>query len=168
MGPSGAPHGGAGRGAGRPGEQRGESRWRLKGDGWEDLRASWAVWGLFGQSSRPWAVLGPSWGRLGSSWEPPVALFGLSWEPLGALLGHSWLSWGFIWPYWGSPGLSSTPLGQSWGPLGTTLETCAVDVDAVETQKADTLKMYVCSKDIGRFGFLGGPLGGLLGRLGSL
>ena len=127
------------------------------------LGLSWAVLGLFGQSSRPWAVLGPSWGRLGSSWEPPVALFGLSWEPLGALLGHSWLSWGFIWPYWGSPGLSSTPLGQSWGPLGTTLETCAVDVDAVETQKANTLKMYVCSKDIGRFGFLGGPLGGLLG-----
>ena len=143
-----------------------EGKWM--GGSWGYLGPSWGYLGPSWGSLGSLRGLGPSWGPLGASWEPPVALLGLSWEPLGALLGHSWLSWGFLWPSWGSPGLSSTPLGQSWGPLGTTLETCAVDVDAVETQKANTLKMYVCSKDIGRFGFLGGPLGSLLGRLGSL
>ena len=97
-----------------------------------------------------------------------MALLGLSWEPLGALLGHSWLSWGFLWPSWGSPGLSSTPLGQSSGPLGTILGTSVVDVDAVETQKANMQNMYAFTKENCRFGLLGGPLGGLLGRLGSL
>ena len=62
MGPSGAPYGGAGRGAGRPGEQRGESRWRLRGDGWEDEGGGQEdAWGaLFisadGRGSANWCV----------------------------------------------------------------------------------------------------------------
>ena len=72
-----------------------------------------------GASCKPLgAIVGPSWGHVGSFLGPLGAVLGLSWGALGALLGPSWRhwrqSWGNLGGLWGS-------LGPSWGALGGSL-----------------------------------------------
>ena len=100
--------------------------WRLWG--------FWGVcWGSFGGHIRALldrlgallGCLGTLLGRLGASWRP-LAVLGLSWGPLGSLLGPSWgspgavlrPSWAVLGPSWAVFGPSWAVLGPSWGPLG--------------------------------------------------
>ena len=124
-------------------------------------------------------------GRLGASWRP-LAVLGLSWGPLGAVLGVSWGSLGALLGRLGALlgrfgallgrlgallGRFRALLGASWAVLGRSLEppgpfSAVLGPKRREPEKPS--KTIEKSMIFASSGPLGKPLGGHLGRLGSL